>query len=133
MKPSIGTRLLGVFLMLSTGILVASAITLLQPGTWLDGIWAVKPEAYAAMLPYRCWAGSGFLLFAVVMASAAYGWWRGRRWAWRLVLVIFALNACSDAARMFRGEVIEGAIGLIIVGMLLLYVRSGKVRAFFDH
>lgn len=44
-KPNIGIRLLGIFLLLSTGILVASAVTLLWPGTGIDGIWAMKPEA----------------------------------------------------------------------------------------
>lgn len=130
-RPALGIRLIGVFLMLSTGILLASAATLLMPGTWLDGIWAVKPQAYAAMLPYRFSVGAGFGAFALVMAAAAWGWWHRRRWAWRLVLVIFALNAASDATRLFRGEVMEGAFGLVMVGLLFLYVRSARVRKCF--
>lgn len=85
------------------------------------------------MLPYRYWAGAGFLLFAVVMAFAAFGWRRRKRWAWRLVLVIFALNAAGDAARLFRGELMEGATGVVLVGLLFVFVRSTGVRAHFDR
>lgn len=133
MRTPLGIRLLGIFLLLSTGILVASAITLLWPGTWLDGIWAMKPEAYTTMLPYRYGAGLGFLFFAVVMAIAAYGWGQRKRWSWRLVLVIFTLNAASDAVRLFRGEVMEGATGVVLVGLLFLYVRSARVRGYFER
>jgi len=133
MREPIGLTLIGIFLVLSTCILVASTITLLLPGTWLDMIWVVKREAYAGMLPYRHWAGAGFLALGVLMACASVGWWQRRRWAWRLVLVIFAVNMAGDAARLFKGEVWEGAFGIVMVLLLFLHVRSARVRSFFPR
>lgn len=127
----VGITLLGFFLILATGILFASAVTLLAPGTALDAIWAVKPGAYEDMLPHRMAAGTGFLAFGLVMAMAAWGWWGRRRWAWMLVLVIFMLNGASDLVRLMRGEVFEGAFGVIMVALLIAYVRSARVRAWF--
>lgn len=133
MKQALGVRLVGVFLALSTAMLVATVITLLFPGTAVDGIWAVKPEEYARLLQHRWLAGTGFLMLGIVMALAAAGWWRSRRWAWWLVQGILAANMLGDVGRAAGGEVWEGLMGVVLVLALLAYVRSTGVRAVFQR
>lgn len=127
----LGVTILGVFLVLSTCILAATVVTLLFPGSVLDRIWDFKRGEYEQMLPYRLWAGIGFLVLGVLMAFAAYGWLRARRWAWWLVQGIFIANALGDVGRIVQGDVAGGLVGVVVVTALLLYVRSKAVRALF--
>lgn len=127
-KQTLGVRLVGVFLVLSTSVLAATVITLFFPGTAVDGIWAVKPEEYERLLQHRMLAGAGFLVLGIMMAIAAAGWWRSRRWAWWLVQGILVVNILGDVVRAAGGEVWEGLMGVVLVLALLAYVRSAGVR-----
>ncbi len=127
-KQTLGVRLVGVFLVLSTSVLAATVITLFFPGTAVDGIWAVKPEEYERLLQHRMLAGAGFLVLGIMMAIAAAGWWRSRRWAWWLVQGILVVNILGDVVRAAGGEVREGLMGVVLVLALLAYVRSAGVR-----
>lgn len=127
-KQTLGVRLVGVFLVLSTSVLAATVITLFFPGTAADGIWAVKPEEYVRLLQHRMLAGAGFLVLGIMMAIAAAGWWRSRRWAWWLVQGILVVNILGDVVRAAGGEVREGLMGVVLVLALLAYVRSAGVR-----
>ncbi|MBX2982539.1 MAG: hypothetical protein KF843_07705 [Flavobacteriales bacterium] len=127
-KQTLGVRLVGVFLVLSTSVLAATVITLFFPGTAVDGIWAVKPEEYIRLLQHRMMAGAGFLVLVIMMAIAAAGWWRSRRWAWWLVQGILVVNILGDVVRAAGGEVWEGLMGVVLVLALLAYVRSAGVR-----
>ncbi|MBK9076610.1 MAG: hypothetical protein IPL77_16860 [Flavobacteriales bacterium] len=130
-KKPLGVTLLGVFLLLSTCILVAVTITLLFPGTAVDRIWDFKRSEYEQLLRYTPWTGMGFLLLGIVMAFAAYGWFKARRWAWWLVQGIFMANMLGDVGRLFQGDVAGGLVGVVVVAALLLYVRSKGVRELF--
>ncbi|MBK7554901.1 MAG: hypothetical protein IPO17_06775 [Flavobacteriales bacterium] len=131
MKKPLGVTLLGVFLVLSTCILAATTVTFLFPGTVVDHIWDFKRTEYEQMLPYRLWAGTGFLLLGVIMALAAYGWFKARRWAWWLVQGIFLANGLGDVGRALSGDVVGGLVGVLIVSALLVYVRSKGVRVLY--
>lgn len=125
----LGVRLVGIFLALSTLMLAATTITLLSPGTPVDIIWSVKPEEYAQLLQRRIMAGVGFLALGIVMAVAATGWWRSRRWAWWTVQGILVLNMLGDVARAATGDLWAGVFGVVLALALLAYVRSAPVRA----
>lgn len=73
-------------------------------------------------------AGAGFLVLGIMMAIAAAGWWRSRRWAWWLVQGILVVNILGDVVRAAGGEVREGLMGVVLVLALLAYVRSAGVR-----
>ena len=131
MKRPLGVTLLGVFLIVSTCILAATTITLFHPGTFVDRIWDFKRGEYDELLQLVPWSGIGFLVLGVVMAFAAYGWFKARRWGWWLVQGIFLANALGDVGRMFQGDVVGGLTGVVIVAALIMYVRSKGVRAVF--
>ncbi|MEO8587796.1 MAG: hypothetical protein ABI432_00355 [Flavobacteriales bacterium] len=130
-KKPLGVTILGVFLIASTGILVATTTTLLHPGTVVDRIWDFKRSEYEQLLRYAPWSGIGFLALGVLLAFAAYGWFKARRWAWWLVQGIFVANALGDVGRIFSGDVLGGLVGVIIVALLIVYVRSTGVRSQF--
>ncbi len=131
MKKPLGVTLLGVFLVLCTCIPAATTITLLFPGSLVDCIWDFKRGEYEQMLPYRFWAGTGFLVLGIVMAVAAYGWFRSRYWAWILVQCIFVVNGGADTGRILHGDPVGGLVGVVIVLVLIMYIRSKRVRLVF--
>ena len=119
------------FLIMATCMLVASAFTLLFPGTFVDRIWDIKRSEYEQLLRSAPWSGVGFLVLGIVMAMAAYGWFNVRRWAWWLVQGIFMVNMLGDVGRAISGDVVGGLVGVALVSALLVYVRGEGVSAVF--
>ena len=66
----------------------------------LEVIWKLYPARRAMFMPYRVWLGPGFLILAIVMASASIGCFRRRIWSWWLAVVIFLINGLSEAGQI---------------------------------
>ena len=102
------------------------------PSTALDRMWALNPRAYKELAPLGKVVGIPFLLRAGTMAAAGMGWFRRRRWAWRLAVALIATQVLGDLANIFLGRIVEGGIGAAIAGALLFYLLRAKVRAAFE-
>jgi hypothetical protein len=50
-------------------------------------------------MSYRMWLGSGFLVLAIVMASASVGCFRCRIWGWWLAITIFVINGLQRRSK----------------------------------
>ncbi len=124
-----GVKAIAVLMAVATLIAIAAAITLLVPGTPVDGIWAIKKGAYQQMLSFRWLAGTGFVVLAIATLCAAIGLWRGRRLGWFVAIAVFGLNGLSDLARAFSGDAVGGAIGVLIAAALVVYLTRPAVRA----
>ena len=83
-------------------------------------------------MPYRVWLGPGFLILAIVMASASIGWFRRRIWGWWLAVVIFLINGLSDAGQILIGHFLEGGIGVAVSGAILFFLSRPKVHGTFS-
>jgi len=105
--------------------------TLVLPATILDRAWRLNPVAYAQLAPLGTPVGIAFLLLALVLAVAATGWWRRRRWGWILAVVIIAIQLLGDLLNLLRGDVLRGAAGVLIASALLFYMTRPRVRAAF--
>jgi hypothetical protein len=109
---------------LATGV---AAITLTFPGTSLDGVWTVNARGHLGLLAM---GRSGIALMALVClccAWSAIGLWRGFPSGYRLAIVMLAINAVGDAVSGDR----ETLTGILIVAMLIAYMATARVRAFF--
>lgn len=126
-----GLFLVAVFFAIATCILVGVGLTLLTPGSKLEIIWRIYPARRALLMPYRFWLGPGFLLLAIVMASASIGCFRHRIWGWWLAMGIFLVNGLSDAVQILLGRFLEGGIGVLVAGAVLFYLSRPKVRGAF--
>src|SRR5436190_12029567 len=115
MTPTIA----GVLSCVSAVIAATAAVTLLAPDTPLGAIWSIKPVEYAQLRSLGPLVGVGFVALALVAVVAAWGAFRRRRWAWWLIVIALAINALSDAFRAVRGDVLEGALGVVIAGAIL--------------
>jgi len=128
-----GIVLLAIFFDLATCILISAAIALLWPGTPFDLVWLLRPDRRALLMPYRWWLGPMFLIFAIPAALASYGFFQRKSWARQLAIATFAANGLGDAVQMARGHTWEGALGVAIVGLLLLFLTSAVVHAEFER
>jgi hypothetical protein len=104
----LGVFLIALFFAIATCILLGVGTALLLPGSKLEVIWKLYPARRAVLMPYRVWLGPGFLILAIVMASASIGCFRRRIWGWWLAVFIFLINGLSDAGQILIGHFLEG-------------------------
>jgi len=97
----------------------------------LEVIWKLYPARRAVLMPYRVWLGPGFLILAIIMASASIGCFRRRIWGWWLAVIIFLINGLSDAGQILIGHFREGGIGVAVAGFILFYLSQPHVRGAF--
>jgi hypothetical protein len=64
-------------------------------------------------------------------AAAARGLWAGRRWGRRLAIALLAVNLVGDGANVVLGTEPRALVGIPIVALLLLFLATGRVRAYF--
>ena len=127
-RRSLGVFLIALFFAIATCILLGVGTALLLPGSKLEIIWKLYPARRAMLMLYRVWLGPGFLILAIVMASASIGCFRRRIWGWWLAVVIFLINGLSDAGQILIGYFLEGGVGVAIAGVILFYLSRPHVR-----
>ena len=137
-KPSagsavLGIRAMGIFLIFGASMASLAGIALVWQGTALDRMWALNPRAYNELVPFGKAAGVAFILFGLILAVAAIGWFKRRLWGWRLAVAIIAVQVLGDVANVFLGRRVEGASGAIIAGALVVYLFQDPVRSAFER
>lgn len=123
--------MVAVFLFFGAAVALLAGTTLIFPGTFLDRAWRLNPAAYAQLAPLAAPVGIVFLVLAAVLAVAATGWLRRRRWGWVLAVVIVAIQILAGFANLLRGDLLRGAAGVVIAGALLFYMTRPGVRTAF--
>ena len=124
---------IGIFFIFGATMSAYAAITLIRPGTFLDKLWALNKQAHAELLPVANISGPLFLILSAALAAAATGWFRRRYWGWLLGVVIIAINAAGDLVNLVRGEGFKGAVGVVVAGLLLIYMTRSSVRNYFPR
>ena len=109
-----------------------AGITLAWTGTPLDRIWRLNPSAYQHLAPLGKFVGIPFLVLSALLAVAALGWFKRRYWGWLLAVAVIATQILGDAANLFLGRFLQGSVGVLIAGALLLYLLRRDVRAHFQ-
>lgn len=130
-KSPRGLTFVAAFLFFGATMALLAGITLSFPGTILDRVWRLNPVAYAQLSPLGVPMGVAFLSLALLLLISAVGWIRRSRWGWTLAVVIIAIQVLGDCANLLRGDVLRGAVGVVIAGALLFYMTRPPVRAAF--
>lgn len=126
-----GMMAVGVFLFFGTCMALLAGVTLSWPGSVLDAIWRLNPNAYRQLVPLGRLVGIAFLFLAMTMAVAGIGWFKRKVWGWWLAVGILATQCVGDLANTFRGHMLEGAFGVAIAGALIFYLFRPGVRGYF--
>jgi len=126
-----GLLLVGIFLLVAAFVAVLAATSILFPGTPLKRIWQLNPRAHQQLAPLGKAIGALFLLLATALATAAFGWFKRRRWGWLLTVVIIAVQLLGDFVNALSGHFLDGAIGVSIASALLFYLLRRNVKRAF--
>jgi hypothetical protein len=130
-QRAFGFAAMGVFLFFGATMAALAGITLALPGTPLDQIWRLNPEAYLQMAPMGRGVGVMFLLLSAIMAVAATGWFQRKLWGYWLAVIIIFTQVAGDLVNFIRGDYLRGGVGFAIAGVLLAYLLQSRVRSAF--
>ena len=123
---------MAVFLVFGSTMATLAGITLLFPGSFLDPVWRLNPEAGEQLRQLGRGIGIAFLGLGAAMVATAIGWIRRRFWGWALAVIIIASQVLGDLVNAFRGERLKGAVGAAIAGALLAYLIRPVTRGAFE-
>ena len=129
---SFGLTAMAVFLVFGAVMATLAGITLLFPGSFLDPIWRLNPEAGEQLHQLGRGIGIAFLGLGAAMVAAAIGWIKRRFWGWALAVIIIASQVLGDLVNAARGEFLKGAVGVVIAGALLVYLIRPATRGAFE-
>src|SRR5690242_21226482 len=96
-----------------------AAITLAWPGTPLDALWALNKEGHQGLVWLGKTAAILFVALSIMMAFAALGWFRRRKWGWVVGVAIISVNIAGDLFQVVVMHVWKGLVGVVIAGALL--------------
>ena len=97
-------------------------VLLLFPGTSLDALWRLNPEARSS---FQSIGKAAFLLMGAVgvgCALAAAGLWRNARWGRQIAIAILSVNIVGDLLNAVLRHDYRSLIGLPIGGAMIFYL-----------
>ena len=107
-----------------------TTILLLFPGTDLEALWRLNPDAHAAFQSIGRWSIVIMLIVGTACCLAAVGLWRGARWGTRTAIIILVVNMIGDLSNALLKSDFRTLIGLPIAAAIIVYLaRSGKPSA----
>lgn len=130
--PTKTHRWLASFFAFGVSMCVLAIALLLFPGTALDGVWRLNPDAHAAFQSLGNWSITIMLVVGTACCLAAIGLWRGALWGTRMAIVILVVNMIGDLSNALLKFDFRTLIGLPIAAAMIVYLaRSEKLCAPF--
>ncbi len=127
-----GVTALAYFFLFGTLASGLSFVSLLNPGGPLEPMWRLNPRAHEGFSRMDLWAPLLMGTVCLACAASAFGFFAGKRWGYRLGVALLLFNLAGDLVNVALGIEPRAAVGLPIVALLLWYLSSLKVRAFFS-
>src|SRR5205809_4814458 len=127
---SLGTILLIIFFAAGSLICLVTMLALAFPGSFLESIWQLKPEARVQFLEIG--RGASIAVMAVVgvaCGSAAIGLGRDAEWGRRLAIGILSANLVGDSVNALLRHDPKTLVGLPIGGLMIWYLVKKRVSA----
>ena len=97
---------------------------------------AFVPEEIAPFQPLVTVAGVVFLVIGIVSFFLAYGFLKGRGWAWTIGIIVNIISIISNVGTGTLGPnlatgVASSAFGIIIAIIIIVYLTRPHVKTFF--
>jgi uncharacterized membrane protein (DUF2068 family) len=99
-----------------------SAVSLLFPGSLLEPIWRLNPNARAGFSQIGSWAIVLMMAVSIACIFTAVGLWRRRRWGYWLAVVILVINLAGDVVNVVMGTEPRAVFGIPLAGAILAYL-----------
>jgi hypothetical protein len=130
MKParrSIPTVLFTIFFAAGAFICLITLLELVFPGSFLESIWQLKPEARGQF--FEIGRGASIALMTatgVACGLSAIGLAQNAQWGRRLAIAVLALNVIGDSLNALLRHDPKTLIGLPIGGLMIWYLLRAK-------
>ncbi|HXY60880.1 MAG TPA: hypothetical protein VEH26_04675 [Chthoniobacterales bacterium] len=127
----VGIELLAIFFAFGASMCLLTIVLLVFPGSRLDSLWQLNPNAHAA---FQSLGKMSILLMLIVGSActlAAIGLAKNQLWGRNLALIILAVNLIGDLINAFARHDLRTLIGLPIGGAMIFYLvqkRNWKLK-----
>jgi hypothetical protein len=121
-ETPIGLKLLALFFAFGACMCALTIGLLLFPGSALDSLWRLNPDAHAA---FQRIGGLSILLMAILgvaCALAAIGLARNAKWGRWLGILILVVNLVGDLTNAIVRDDLRTLIGVPIAGAMIFYL-----------
>jgi hypothetical protein len=115
-------KLFALFFAFGATMCALTIVLLLFPGTTLDSLWQLNPDAHSAFQSSGRWSVVLMALVGIACAFAAFGLCRGALWGRRFALTILSLNILGDVGNALVRHDYRALIGLPIGGAMIFYL-----------
>src|SRR5438876_149898 len=123
-----GIKLLSVFFGFGAAMCLLTIVMLLFPGSALDSLWKLNPDAHAAFQKIGKLSILLMLIVGAACALASIGLAKRARWGIPLALGILIVNLIGDSLNALLRHDWRTLIGLPIGGAMIEYLLSVRRR-----
>src|SRR5689334_8732114 len=116
------------FFAFGTCMCVLTIVLLLFPGTALDGVWRLNPDAHAGLQALGSWSIAIMFLVGTACGFAAIGLWRGASWGAQVASVILVVNMIGDLGNAVQRGDYRVLIGLPVAAGIIAYLLRSQKR-----
>jgi hypothetical protein len=102
---------------------------LLFPGTALDSLWRLNPDAHLVFRSIGSWSIVLMVTVGTACFLAAIGLWQGALWGTRLALIILSVNIIGDLINALFRHDYRALIGLPISAVMIFYLVRSKTQS----
>jgi hypothetical protein len=103
-------------------------VLLVFPGTKLDSLWNLNPDARVAFQSLGSWSVLLMLAVGTGCALTAIGLWHGKLWGIRLALAILFINMIGDLVNVVTRHDYRPLIGVPIAGVMIFYLARFRTH-----
>ncbi len=121
-----GVTLLTIFFLFGALMAGVTALLLLFPGTAMDALWRLNPQAREGFVAIGKTAVLMMLIVCAACATTAAGLWRSTRWGYWMALAILSLDIVGDTLNSVVNRDWRTLIGLPIGGLLIVYLHRNR-------
>ena len=97
---------------------------LLFPGSALDSLWRLNPDARLAFNSLGYWSVVLMLAVGTACLFAAIGLWRVKSWGTWLAAIILSINMLGDLTNVFVREDYRGLVGVPVAGAMIFLLLA---------
>lgn len=103
-------------------------VLLVFPGTTLDSLWNLNPDARVAFQSFGSWSVLLMSMVGTGCALTAIGLWCGKPWGVLLAIAILFINIIGDLVNVVIGHDYRPLIGVLIAGVMLFCLAHFRTR-----
>ena len=103
-------------------------VLLVFPGTKVDSLWNLNPDARVAFQSLRSWSVLLMLTIGTGCALTAIGLWHGKLWGVPLAIAILFINIIGDLVNVLIRHDYRPFIGVPIAGAMIFYLARFRTR-----